>query len=296
MTSGQTESFTPDTAIKIIAPERQTTPVVFSSPHSGRVYPADFLVQSQLDPHALRASEDAFVDELFSGVADLGAPQICAQFPRVYLDVNRDPLELDPTMFEDALPERADTTSARVLSGIGTIARIVGNDQAVYKTRMPYSEAKKRLESCYFPYHKALQDLINQTVERFGTCLLVDCHSMPSPHHSNFHTPKGQRAEIVLGDRWGASCDRSITEITERTILSMGYSVRCNTPYAGGYTTQHYGQPDTGVQAIQIEIDRSLYMNERSITRLPVFESVRERMTGLAQSLCSLGMDKIAAQ
>lgn len=299
MTSRQTDAFTPETAIEIIAPERQTTPVVFASPHSGRLYPADFLVQSRLDPLALRASEDAFIDELFSGVVNLGAPQICARFPRVYIDVNRAPLELDPGMFEDALPERADTTSARVLAGIGTIARVVGKDQAIYKTPLPYSEARKRLENCYFPYHRALQNLIEQTQARFGTCLLVDCHSMPSSRHSKIQgTPenRGHHGEIVLGDRWGASCDPGITEITERAILSMGYSVRCNTPYAGGYTTQHYGRPETGVQAIQIEINRSLYMDERSISRLPVFDSVRERMTRLAESLCSIGMDKIAAQ
>ncbi len=288
--------FTAQSAITIIAPKQQTTPVVFLSPHSGRVYPSDFLMQSRLDPLALRSSEDAYVDELFSGVSALGAPLLQANFPRVYLDANREPLELDPTMFNDALPKEALTNSPRVQAGIGTIARVVNNNQKIYKYLLPYSEAEKRLKTCYVPYHKAVKKLIDQTMDTFGTCLLIDCHSMPSPKTIAKSSAFSKQAEIVLGDRWGASCESATVAIAERTMLSLGYSVRTNTPYAGGFTTQHYGQPSSGVQALQVEIDRSLYMDERSLSKLPVFDSVRERLTRFAEALCTTRIESLAAQ
>jgi len=241
-----------------------------------------------------------FEPDIFSGAPEIGAPLMYANFPRVYIDVNRESLELDPAMFEDKLPEDAFTMSPRVQAGIGTIARVVSQDQAVYRTLLPYSEARKRLENCYFPYHRTLQNLIDQTLEKFGTCLLIDCHSMPTPNQSSnkpfsSNSSSGQ-AEIVLGDRWGASCDSSITELAERTMLALGYSVRCNNPYAGGYTTQHYGRAGSEVQVLQIEIDRSLYMDERSLSKLPVFADVRDRMIRFAEALCSSHRERLAAQ
>lgn len=286
-----------DVAIDIIEPEHQSVPVIFTSPHSGRDYPADFLAQSRLDPLTLRSSEDAFVEELFAGVTGLGAPLLSARFPRVYVDVNRQPLELDPAMFEGALPDRIDSNTLRVRAGIGTIARVVNNDQEIYNTKLLYRDIQTRLENCYFPYHQALQNLIDQTMDRFGACLIVDCHSMPSPSRASM---KKHQAEIVLGDRWGAACDHQIIQAAERAVLDLGYSVRCNTPYAGGYTTQHYGRPETGVQAIQIEIDRSLYMDEQSIRKRPNFEHLQQSMTHLGEALCrtasNLLTERLAAQ
>ncbi len=306
MTSG---AFTPQTAFRIAAPREQTVPVVFASPHSGRVYPTDLLNVTRLDPQALRRSEDAFVDDLFAGVPDLGAPLISAQFPRAYVDANREALELDPDMYEDDLPRTANIRSPRVTAGIGTIARVVSNGQKIYDQKLSYHDIHARIENCYFPYHEALKSLVDQTMARFGQCLVVDCHSMPSGTFDRMAQKVGQvqgivttgaalqdGADIILGDCWGSTCDPEITATAERTALAVGYSVRRNTPYAGGYTTRQYGQPGLGIHALQIEIDRSLYMDERSITRLPVFDEVRGRMMRLAAALSTFGAERLAAE
>ncbi len=282
--------FTPLSAVRILTPEHQRVPVVFASPHSGRLYPADFLAQSCLDPLSLRTSEDAFIDELFAGVVDLGAPLITAQFPRAYVDVNREAMELDPDMFKDPLPAQANTTSSRVKAGIGTIARVVGNNRSIYQSTLSYNEASKRLAACYFPYHQALQRLLDQTLAKFGMALLVDCHSMPSPPQTS------AQAEFVIGDCWGKSCAPEISNAAEHAILAMGYSVRRNTPYAGGYTIEHYGHPKSSVHAIQIEISRGLYMDQRSVSCLPVFDVLRKNLLRLAETLCATQGEARAAQ
>ncbi len=279
--------FTPDTSVCVVAPDHQRIPVVFASPHSGRDYPAGFLSQSCLDPVALRRSEDAYVDELFSDVTELGAPLIHARFPRVYVDVNREAMELDPAMFEDDLPHDANIRSPRVGAGIGTIAKVVSSGQNIYAGPIHYADdGCHRIESCYRPYHSALRKLIDQTLAQFGTCLLVDCHSMPSLHSGAV----GHRADIVLGDCWGRSCHQNISDTAERAASIAGYSVRRNLPYAGGFTTRHYGQPTSGVHALQIEIDRGLYMDERSITRLPVFNDVRAGLMRIATALSDMAL------
>lgn len=300
--SGTTGPFTAQTAFAVSAPEEQLVPVVFASPHSGRNYPADLLNITRLDPQTLRRSEDAFVDELFADVPDLGAPLISAQFPRAYVDANREALELDPGMYHDDLPEDANTRSPRVAAGIGTIARVVSNGQRIYDQKLPYSSVHQRIESCYHPYHDALRALVDATMKRFGMCLEVDCHSMPSsacsgrgPADTRLDTTNDS-ADIILGDCWGSTCDQTITQIAERAALSVGYSVRRNAPYAGGYTTRLYGQPGANCHALQIEIDRGLYMEERSITRLPVFDEVRDRMMHLAAALSTFGAKQLAAE
>ena len=197
-------------------PEEQLTPVVFCSPHSGRIYPQAFLAASRLDPHTLRKSEDCYVDELFLPVVDLGAPLIAARFPRAYLDVNREPYELDPELFSGRLPDFANTQSARVIGGLGTIARIVADSEEIYRERMPIGVPFERIEQLYRPFHAALAGLLEATRKRFGVAVLIDCHSMPS---SAIGQPPGARPHFVLGDRFGASCDAKLTRFVRDLLV-----------------------------------------------------------------------------
>lgn len=254
------EELTP--AFMVVAPVVQTVPFVFCSPHSGRIYPKHFLSQSRLDPLTLRKSEDSLVDELFQSVARLGAPLIAARFPRAYLDVNREPYELDPEMFLEPLPDYANSQSVRVVGGLGTIARIVADGEEIYGGRLPLAAAMERIERLYHPFHDELGRLIDTTRQRFGCAVLIDCHSMPSSAMAGTSTA---RPDFVLGDRFGASCDSRLTRLVKETIASMGYDVQLNRPYAGGFITEHYGRPRRGVQAIQIEVNRGLYLDEASM-------------------------------
>jgi N-formylglutamate deformylase len=244
-------------------PAVQTLPVVFSSPHSGRAYSADFMATARLDQATLRRSEDSYVDEMFGAAPLHGAPLIAATFPRAYCDVNREAWELDPAMFEDALPSWVNTTSARVGAGLGTIARVVADGEAIYGIRLRFADAQARVRACWQPYHDTLAALVAATRQQFGICLLVDCHSMPSS------ATAGRRPapEIVLGDVHGTACAPPAMRAIEQFFGRRGYLTRRNDPYAGGYVTRHYGRPSHGVHAIQIEVARSLYMNERTLER-----------------------------
>ncbi|MBP0445245.1 N-formylglutamate amidohydrolase [Roseomonas sp. SSH11] len=258
----------------------QASPVILASPHSGRHYPLAFLAESRLDPVALRRSEDGFVEELFAGAPALGAPLLAATFPRVYCDANREPWELDPGMFDEPLPDFVNTASPRVGAGLGTIARVVASGESVYRRRLSFAEAVARIRDLWEPYHAALDGLIHETVQRFGCCLLIDCHSMPS-----FPGENGRAAEMILGDAHGTSAAPRATRILEETLTGLGYRLRRNDPYAGGYVTRHYGRPREGVHAIQLEIARSLYMDERRIQRLPGLDHLRADMDRLVSHL-----------
>jgi N-formylglutamate deformylase len=247
-------------------------PVVCNSPHSGRAYPASFLDQTKLEFSALRRSEDTFVDELFADSVRLGVPMMRAHFPRSFLDVNREPYELDPRMFEGRLPPFANTRSLRVAGGLGTIARIVGDAREIYDRRLPVDEALTRIERYYKPYHRELRRLITRAQECYDFAVLLDCHSMPSNANGQDERP---RADIVLGDRYGTSCAPVVTDVIEETLRDLGYAVLRNKPYAGGFITEHYGDPAAGFHAVQIEINRALYMDEREYRRLSRFEYVR---------------------
>lgn len=268
----------------ILAPRVQSAPFVLCSPHSGRVYPCEFLAQSRLDPQTLRKSEDCFVDDLFQGAADLGVPLIAAQFPRAYLDVNREPYELDPELFADPLPDYANSQSVRVVGGLGTIARIVADGEEIYRTRLSVDEALARIEQLYFPFHAALQTLIAETKAQFGYCILIDCHSMPSAQMAQ---SSGPRPDFVLGDRFGAACDPRLTRFLRDTLATEGYDVQLNRPYAGGYITEHYGRPYRGVQAVQMEINRALYLDETRFTRSHGFTRLKIDLTRIAGMLFS---------
>jgi N-formylglutamate deformylase len=264
----------------VTRPDRQTLPLVFVSPHSGRDYPADFIAAARLDPLTLRRSEDGFVDELFAAAPGFGAPLLAATFPRAFCDVNREAWELDPAMFEETLPAWVNTNSARVGAGLGTIARVVASGEAIYRRKLSFAEAERRVCRLWQPFHAVLSGLINATVLRFGACLLIDCHSMPA---NSLH-PRAS-ADFVLGDGYGTTCRAAVTDQAEQTLTALGYRVRRNDPYAGGYITRHYGRPHEGVHALQIEICRTLYMSETRIERLACFGQVQGHVTALIGSL-----------
>lgn len=262
----------------ITAPRLQTTPVVFASPHSGRLYQPDFLASARLDALGLRRSEDCFVDELFAGVVDQGAPLLAATFPRAFCDPNREAWELDPAMFDGPLPGWVNTTSARVGAGLGTIARIVASGESIYRGKLRFAEAEGRIQACWMPYHEALAAMLGATAARFGACLLVDCHSMP-------HQPRTGAPDFVLGDAHGTSCAPAITRFVEASLTQMGFAVRRNDPYAGGYVTRHYGRPRDGTHALQIEISRGLYMDETRLERLDRFSMVQTQLLQVTAAL-----------
>jgi N-formylglutamate amidohydrolase len=263
-------------------PVARCLPLVLASPHSGSEYPPDFLAASRLDPLALRRSEDSFVDELFAAASRLGAPLLSARFPRAYVDVNREAYELDPAMFSDALPGFVNAASPRVRIGLGTIARIVASGEEIYAKKLRFAEAIQRIEGLYHPYHQALRRLIEETEGVFGGCLLIDCHSMPSAAGSG----GGQdAADIVLGDCHGASCAPQIIDAASGFLVERGFVIAVNAPYAGGFTTGFYGRPRAHRHALQIEINRALYMDERSYRRKPRFARLVKDMAELVQRL-----------
>ena len=263
----------------LVRPAVQSTPLVFASPHSGRNYPPHFIDSARLDALNLRRSEDSFVDELFADAPAFGVPLLAATFPRAYCDPNREMWELDPTMFADDLPPWVNTTSARVGAGLGTLARVVATGEAIYRDKLPFREAEFRIESCWKPYHDALATLIAETRQKFGACLLIDCHSMPA------HTGRGTQPDFVLGDAHGTACAPRITRLVEQTLAALGYEVRRNDPYAGGYVTRHYGRPREGVHALQIELARALYMDEARFLRAAGFERLRRNLVTLTMRL-----------
>lgn len=251
--------------VRIRRPRRQTLPLVISSPHSGRDYPPEFLALSRLDRLAIRRSEDAFVDELAAGAVAMGAPMVAATFPRAFLDPNREPYELDPRMFDSPLPGWVNSRSPRVRAGLGTVPRVVAGGAEIYAGKLEPGVAEERIKRYYMPYHDAIVALLDETRATFGIAILLDCHSMPSGERGG-HASK-TRADIVLGDRFGHACDADIMRVAAETLRERGYRVRRNDPYPGGFITEHYGRPDMDVHALQIELNRSLYMNEARMTR-----------------------------
>src|ERR1700720_2325885 len=233
---------------EILEPAKWQGPVVFNSPHSGTIYPPAFLASARLELTQLRRSEDSFVDQLFTGVVRRGFPLMRAHFPRCYVDVNREPYELDPRMFDGRLPSFANTRSMRVAGGLGTVARVVGDAQEIYDQRIPVDDALRRIEGFYKPYHRELRRLMTRIHRDFGTAVLVDCHSMPSTPGPKDERP---RADIVIGDRYGTSCVGLVTDVIEAILRERGYSVSRNKPYAGGFITEHYGNPAAGLHSIQ---------------------------------------------
>jgi N-formylglutamate amidohydrolase len=279
-----------DLPFEILEPVEWRGPAVFNSPHSGSVYPHAFLTTTRLDIATLRRSEDSFVDELVAGVVGRGYPMMRAHFPRCYVDVNREPYELDPRMFDGRLPSFANTRSMRVAGGLGTVARVVGESQEIYGQRIPVEDAIRRIEGLYKPYHRALRRLFARQHRDFGAAVLIDCHSMPSTAGAKDERP---RADIVLGDRYGTSCVPAIPETIEALLRGRGYVVSRNKPYAGGFITEHYGNPAVGLHAIQLELNRALYMDERRYERAASFQSVAADLESLADEVAAIPVQEL---
>lgn len=266
-------------------PGAQTVPFVFNSPHSGRRYPDRFIAMSRLDRDAIRRSEDCFVDELFASAVTFGAPLLAAHFPRAYLDVNREPWELDPRMFGDALPSFANVRSPRVAGGLGTVPKIVGEGQEIYGAKLSFSEANDRVSGIYMPYHACLRQLVTETHACFGIGILVDCHSMPASIRVG---DAGVRPDFIIGDRFGTSASSALTEAAIAILISLGYTVAHNKPYAGGFITEHYGRPAHGLHALQIEVNRGLYMDERTYRKSRGFAALADDLARFIEKLIAV--------
>ncbi|KRS15348.1 N-formylglutamate amidohydrolase [Roseovarius indicus] len=273
-------------AFQIIHPERRTTSVVFASPHSGRDYPRSFLRQSALNEHAIRSSEDAFVDELFETAPVHGAPLLCASVPRAYIDLNRSEDELDPALIEGV---RKAGHNPRVASGLGVVPRVVANGQAIYNGKIPRAEADRRIETYWRPYHTALGLQLQEAQRQFGQAILIDCHSMPHEAMDSVARSGIRRPDVVLGDRFGAAAGEQIVDRIEEAFYQAGLVVTRNTPFAGAYVTQHYGRPSKGQHAVQIEIDRSLYMDERTVRPNSRFRSFKKLLDGVVGEIAAIG-------
>jgi N-formylglutamate amidohydrolase len=264
-------------------PERQLLPLVVASPHSGALYPSEFLAQVAVPLPALRRAEDAFVDALFTAAPGLGIPLLAACFPRSYVDANREPYELDPGMFEGPLPRVLNHRTTRVAAGLGMIPRVAASGEAIYRGRVPSGEIERRLETCWRPYHIALSGLVEHTYAQFGGALLIDAHSMPSSA-SGFGL-REHGVDVILGDNHGEACAPMLIEAVEHWLGAQGLRVRRNQPYAGGFTTQRYGRPGVGRHALQIEINRALYMDEARHARLATFGATQRLMASLLQEI-----------
>ena len=268
-------------AFETIKPRRMIAPIVFNSAHSGRDYPERFLRMTRLDELSIRQSEDAYVDELFARAPHLGTPMLRAHFPRAYLDVNREPWELDPQMFAEPLSDRFNTTSPRVAAGLGTIARVVAENKPIYRDRLTLEDARMRIEGIYIPYHATLQRLLTDAAASHGVAVLIDCHSMPRIART------GDRLapDIVLGDRYGTTCSSALVDLAEMVFAGAGLRVARNRPYAGGFIARTYGRPQHNIHALQVEISRHLYMNETTLERNDGFSAVRQLMERLTLAL-----------
>lgn len=275
---------------EIVEPLEWRAPLIFNSPHSGSNYPDAFLSASRIDLPSLRRSEDSFMDELIAGLSALGFPTVRVNFPRSYVDVNREPYELDPRMFSGRLPSFANTRSMRVAGGLGTIPRVVGDGQEIYSARLSVDDALTRIETLYKPYHRALRRLITKVHQTFGAAVVVDCHSMPSIGVSR---DEPRRPDLVIGDRYGTSCAPLLPDMIEHTMTRLGYSIGRNKPYAGGFITEHYGSPAAGLHVVQLELNRAVYMDERRREKGPRFARVAADFTRLAKALAAVPLGDI---
>jgi N-formylglutamate amidohydrolase len=279
-------------AFETIRPRRMTAPLVFNSAHSGRHYPERFLAMTRLDHLSIRQSEDAWIDEIFGRAPHVGCPMLRAHFPRAYLDVNREPWELDPQMFVEPLSERFNTTSPRVAAGLGTLARVVAENKPIYRERLTLEDARMRIEGIYQPYHATLQNLLGEALGQFGVAVLVDCHSMPQL------TRSGDRPapDVVLGDRYGTACAPMIIDLVETVFAGAGLRVARNRPYAGGFCTRTYGRPQHNLHAVQIELSRHLYMNEATLEKAETFGMVKQLAEQLIFALMGLDFAGLARE
>ncbi len=278
------------TTYKVARPKELESAIVFASPHSGRDYTRDFLRQSVLDERTIRSSEDAYVDHLFDAAPEFGAPFITALAPRAYIDLNRSPDELDPALISGV---RSSGHNPRIASGLGVIPRVVAGGRAIYRGKMSRKEAETRIASHWHPYHQALQTLLDQAHDRFGSAVLIDCHSMPHEAMDGIARGSVKRPDVVLGDRFGAAASAGVVDQVEEAFVRAGFTVTRNAPFAGAYIAQSYGRPSRRQHAIQVEIDRSLYMDERRIAPHADFQTVRSALRRVVSDVSHIGKTRI---
>ncbi|WP_425523713.1 N-formylglutamate amidohydrolase [Rhizobium setariae] len=286
--------FTEGNLFDIWEPEALQVPVVLNSPHSGRIYPRCFVENSRLDATSLRRSEDHYVEQLFFSGVELGAPMLSANFPRAYVDVNREPYELDPRMFVGTLPPFANTASIRVAGGLGTVPRIVAENMEIYRQKLPVDEALCRVEQIYKPYHAALRRLLARTHTAFGRAVLLDCHSMPGNIRLS---GSGIRPDFIIGDRYGTSASAEMSRLALKLLEDMGFAAVRNKPYAGGFITEHYGRPARGLHALQIEINRALYIDEATLKKKSDFANVADAIRQFLENFAAevnVGVENVA--
>lgn len=267
-------------------PDRRDTAVVFASPHSGSEYFAPFLSQAVLNQDTIRSSEDAFVDRLFASAPSHGAPLLCARAPRAFVDLNRAADELDPALIHGV---RRVTHNPRVASGLGVIPRVVANGRAIYRGKIPVDEAHHRIATWWRPYHDCLQTLLDESRNRFGEAILIDCHSMPHEALDHVGPPGAPRPDVVLGDRFGASAASGIVEQIEAAFTRAGLRVARNMPFAGAFIAQHYGRPNRQQHCVQVEIDRALYMDEARLRPNADFDSFQTVLAGVIADIARIG-------
>ena len=267
------KAFTPP--IQVAQPKNWRTGVIFASPHSGSYYPEAFISRSALSKNDLRRNEDAFIDALFSSAPDMGAPLLSALFPRCFVDVNRAPTDLCQAWLEDG-----GAGSVRANAGLGVIPTRLTETLGIYKKPLSSRCVRGRLAALYHPYHDALQGLITESSLAFGHSLLIDCHSMPG-----FASMGSRRPDIILGDRFGVSCYPETINHLEMAFRNKNYSVGRNYPYAGGYVTSHYGKPLSGIEVIQIEVNRDIYLNPVTLKRKRGYDKLRENLEDIIKSI-----------
>lgn len=269
-------------------PVAVVSPAVFASPHSGRLYPKGFLEASRASMLDLRRIEDAYVDRLLADVHGSGAPVICGLVARGYVDLNRAESEMDPGMFEDPSPSWFSQRSPRVDAGLGCIPRVAFNGAPIYARRLRREEAELRLDQVYRPYHRALEALLRRAQAMFGQAWLIDCHSMPAETETN-----GRAPDIVIGDRFGASCAPGLADLVEGLFRNRGYTTARNSPYAGGFATLAHGQPGLGRHALQIEVRRRLYLNEATVEPHEGFLTLRRDLGEIAGEICAFARAQV---
>jgi len=273
-------------AFSVVSPEitsksADAAPILFTSPHSGQIYPETMVEGLRVPLMDLRRTEDAFVEDLFADAPKAGGTLVFANYARGYVDLNRDARELDPAMFSDGPPRKVAVASPRVEAGLGCLPRVAARGEPIYARQMSRAEGEYRLAQVHDAYHGFVRKTLETYQETTGIGVLIDCHSMPSRQPG-----RRKLADIVLGDRFGSSCDNRLSSVAERTFRELGYTVSRNAPYAGGYTTRCYGRPKRGVHALQIEINRGLYMDEQAVTPNAHFDAVKQDMTKISATLC----------
>nr|WP_269150893.1 N-formylglutamate amidohydrolase [Acetobacter sicerae] len=242
--------------VTVVRPSGESIPLIISSPHSGRDYSPSFLAQVRLPLEVLRSGEDFHVDTLVASAPAHGATLLSATFPRVFCDVNRASLDLDPAMIAGA-EEEALSPSARGRAGLGSVPVVVSGGRQLYAGKLSMAETTARLRRYWHPYHAELRQLIRDMKEKHGFCVLLDMHSMPAG-------VDGSKADCVIGDCFGASSELHYVQALARNLLAQNMKVARNHPFAGGFITSHYGQPAEGVSAIQLEMNRALYVSRRA--------------------------------